>query len=503
MALFISYLWPYGPRDIEAPHLWIFYKQLAQLDRAEVVFIGTDEYFRDPAYYAGQNRWEVQEDALRRLEYPLPSAQDVASVRRFSLPASLFERLDEKFGSREEAARALLTQGYEELEAELEKAFSGICRTERPEAVLTWCNSPSLSRVAAAHGLRVIHNELGPLRKPYFANTAYFDLSGVNGNTEARERFLRFKAEAGHTGALAKRELLSLILSAEYEHLAASEKRPFYEIGLPLQVEDDSNILAFSNGMDSRRLIEKARGLFKETEVLVRKHPAGLRDYRGAGVVMDASPNSMEFVLSCRRIATINSSVGLEGLLFDRDTTLFGDSPASFLAHRELAPELRGASVDELLGLNFLVFGYLMPYEFLFDVDYYRWRLSGPSEREIFELHRACHANGKGGARCSSLEVPRTAAGILTLKSAIRQRERRISELNSALEDKDQRIERLVERLAAEREERDRIIAEKDRRIEDQARAIAEKEALIRELVNSRSWRMTAPIRELFKLLRG
>ncbi|MFA5139863.1 MAG: hypothetical protein WC728_11585 [Elusimicrobiota bacterium] len=498
MALFISYLWPYGPRDIEAPHLWVFYKQLSDLDGAEIVFIGTGEYFRDPAYYVGQNRWEVQEDALRHLEYSLPSAQDIGSARRIQLPSGLFERLDARFGSREQAAKALLTQRFEELEVELDKAFTEIGRTAKPEAVLTWCNSPSLNQVAAAHGLRVIHNELGPLRRPYFSNTAYFDFSGVNGNTEAERRFLRFKSGLRDEGlALSKRELLELLLEAPYAHLAASAKQPSYEIGLPLQIEDDSNILAFSNGFDSRRLIDKARGLFKGSEVLVRRHPGGLRDYKDEAAVMDGSPNSMEFVLSCRRIATINSSVGWESLLFDRETAIFGDSPAAFLAHRGLGPENEGKRIeDEILGLNFLIFGYLMPYEFLFDADYYRWRLSSPSERAIFDLHRACHVNRKKDVRWSSLEVPRTDAGILTLKSAIKQRERRISELTRTVGEKDQRIDGLSA-------ERDRIIAEKDRYIAEQARAIAEKEALIQELVNSRSWRMTAPIRELFKLLRG
>lgn len=34
--------------------------------------------------------------------------------------------------------------------------------------------------------------------------------------------------------------------------------------------------------------------------------------------------------------------------------------------------------------LNFIAFGYLIPYEKMLDVDYLRWRLRGPSETEIY-----------------------------------------------------------------------------------------------------------------------
>ena len=34
--------------------------------------------------------------------------------------------------------------------------------------------------------------------------------------------------------------------------------------------------------------------------------------------------------------------------------------------------------------LNWIVFGYLIPFELVFDPDYCRWRLTDPSETEIY-----------------------------------------------------------------------------------------------------------------------
>jgi len=57
------------------------------------------------------------------------------------------------------------------------------------EAILTWCNCPSLNAAAKEKGIPVVHLEIGPLRWPQYRPTAYLDFSGVNGNTEAERRY--------------------------------------------------------------------------------------------------------------------------------------------------------------------------------------------------------------------------------------------------------------------------------------------------------------------------
>ena len=43
--------------------------------------------------------------------------------------------------------------------------------------------------------------------------------------------------------------------------------------------------------------------------------------------------------------------------------------------------------VADILGLNFFVFGYLIPSELMFSNEYWEWRLNNPSESEIYRRH--------------------------------------------------------------------------------------------------------------------
>lgn len=69
-----------------------------------------------------------------------------------------------------------------------------------------------------------------------------------------------------------------------------------------------------------------------------------------------------------------------------------GKSPSYYgSAHtvEEKAPE-----VDPMY-LNFFAMNYLIPFKFMMDPEYIRWRLSDPSEKEIFEKHLAVHLANK------------------------------------------------------------------------------------------------------------
>ena len=59
------------------------------------------------------------------------------------------------------------------------------------KAILSWCNCPSLQNIADKLGIKVIYNEVGALRPPFYNYMAYFDFSGVNGNTES-EKDIKF-----------------------------------------------------------------------------------------------------------------------------------------------------------------------------------------------------------------------------------------------------------------------------------------------------------------------
>ncbi|WP_302788689.1 capsular polysaccharide export protein, LipB/KpsS family, partial [Escherichia coli] len=74
---------------------------------------------------------------------------------------------------------------------------------------------------------------------------------------------------------------------------------------------------------------------------------------------MDHSSNSLEFLLRCQRLVTINSSVGLEGLLLERDVQILGDTSYRFID--EVADESEREN-----RMAFYLFSYLVPFELMF-----------------------------------------------------------------------------------------------------------------------------------------
>ncbi len=177
-----------------------------------------------------------------------------------------------------------------------------------------------------------------------------------------------------------REELLAFITNETNYAQIVTEDTNEYDVGLPLQVEDDSNIIAFSNGLNNFELIRLTKKLFPG-RILIRRHPGGYVDYNDSRLgYVDKSVDSIQFIKKCRQIVTINSSTALEAALLGKKVTVFGEASFKMLSNLDDVREIRER-------LNFLVFGYLIPYSLLFDKEYYHWRLSRPSETEIYLYH--------------------------------------------------------------------------------------------------------------------
>ncbi|HRD87279.1 MAG TPA: hypothetical protein PK752_03320 [Accumulibacter sp.] len=386
--MFLSFLLPFAARGQEASYLWVLYKQITHMTPQEVAFVGSAEYFLSPEEFVRSERWDISAHSRDYAGFHIPTLDELSRYTRYQLPDNLFATWQAIDPDVDRVMQRILTERCTKLETALREVLVEATAVHQIEALFSWCNVPSLAAIAAEFDLPVVHAELGPLRAPCYHWTAYFDFSGVNGNTEAQRRFERFQAnrEADEPPLLSTQEMRSLLVINPA--LREPMPDPDFAIGLPLQVENDTNIIAFANGWSNDRLIAAASAIYGRDMTLLRKHPGGLRDYSDEQASIDRSTNSIDFINRCARIATINSSVGLEALLFDRETVFLGDNPCAFAALNSLDQLATDRSQgNRLPALNFLLFGYLIPYEFLFDPDYLRWRLSGPSEIEIYRFH--------------------------------------------------------------------------------------------------------------------
>lgn len=388
-----AFLLPFPLRGYRAPYLWVYYRLLSSFGE-HMLFVASEDYTRDPEYWQAQNRWEMQPGNAQRLHYQVPTREDMAAHEYGFLSEAVYEALLADSGGNPIAAfRRLLSERVPCLDAAFAEILSQPS-AEGIEAILTWCNCPSLSAAAEEKGIPVVHLELGPLRWPQYRPTAYLDFSGVNGNTEVERRYLEsgFRPGAGLDIAGLRRFFYQ---AGEGETPAAR-----FDLGVALQVEDDSNLLAFGHGFDNQSLLVYAHLRHPGGGVLVRGHPGSLFALKPDWYQVDDSPNSVAFLRRCERILTINSSVGLEAMLMGKPVEVLGDCAHRFIAEAGDAPE-------RVARLAFYLFAYLVPMDLIYDAGYLRFRLGQPSEYEIALRHLAAYGVDVGPLRQASGSLSR------------------------------------------------------------------------------------------------
>ncbi|MFD0725314.1 GT99 family glycosyltransferase N-terminal domain-containing protein [Lysobacter brunescens] len=371
--MYLSFLMPYVDRGSGPLFRWVMLAQMAAFEPHEIAFIADERYFAEEGIPFGENL------SVSGYSFVCPSLSRFRSYARHSLPEDARSQVHNE--SHIETFHRLLTTEDIALSSAIREGSQALLKGGKGKAFLTWCNCPSLGLAARDLGLPVIHNEFGPLRAPLFSNTIYFDFRGVNGNTtpanwreEAEIRSLMQGAEL--IGPDAVRELL---FHGEFSPRRSADRR----IGVALQVEDDSNVIAYSNGVDSLRLLHKARMAALGSPLLVRNHPGAHFEYKGFLGARDTSPDSVAFLEKVCEVHSINSSVLCEAFLLDLPYRSYGDSAISAFSPGGRLHSL--ACSDRTLALNAFFIGYLVPSELLFNKDYYEWRLS--KDRTLAECH--------------------------------------------------------------------------------------------------------------------
>ena len=491
--MFAVFLPPYPFRGVKAPYLWLFLKYL-HCSNEKILFITSPDYVEVINDETQHSRWEFDAASMASLGYSLPDEQSLARHEYLYLDHALYETmLAQHHHDPIKSFTTFLTESISELENEL---FSLLTKEiiQRVDAFVSICNCPSLEKVARALNKEVIHLEIGPLRAPMYRNTAYLDFTGVNGNTEARARYESCQTEIDITCSmndLHRYFLEAISLPSSSENQVA---------GIVLQVEDDSNIIAYSHNFTNISLISYVRQQHALENILVRAHPGSLFRLRDDIFSIDASANSLEFIQKCHSIYTINSSVGLEALLCEKKTNILGDCSYAFVAEEASGP-------NRVNAMAFYLFAYLVPFELIFNLEYLRFRLDHPAELDIVRKHLQFYSKmpdeREENSHTLSTLINEAISKDITMRTIL---ENSLAENNKQLED-------LKTQLAAEVTEREKLaaaitklqqtadLAAKDRDILVSALAVKQDE--VDRMRRSLSWKLTMPVRMSGRISRG
>ncbi|HBW1504110.1 TPA: hypothetical protein N3441_004046 [Klebsiella quasipneumoniae] len=491
--MFAVFLPPYPFRGVKAPYLWLFLKYL-HCSNEKILFITSPDYVEVINDETQHSRWEFDAASMASLGYSIPDEQSLARHEYLYLDHALYENmLAQHHHDPIKSFTTFLTESISELENEL---FSLLTKEiiQRVDAFVSICNCPSLEKVARALNKEVIHLEIGPLRAPMYRNTAYLDFTGVNGNTEARARYESCQTEINITCSmndLHRYFLEAISLPSSSENQVA---------GIVLQVEDDSNIIAYSHNFTNISLISYVRQQHSLENILVRAHPGSLFRLRDDIFSIDASANSLEFIQKCHSIYTINSSVGLEALLCEKKTNILGDCSYAFVAEEASGP-------NRVNAMAFYLFAYLVPFELIFNLEYLRFRLDHPAELDIVRKHLQFYSKmpdeREENSHTLSTLINEAISKDITMRTIL---ENSLAENNKQLED-------LKTQLAAEVTEREKLaaaitklqqtadLAAKDRDILVSALAVKQDE--VDRMRRSLSWKLTMPVRMSGRISRG
>ena len=368
MNNYLAFLNNYDIRPCTAQYLWWFYYVMDHLPSTS--FIVNEDYLT-----VDKNRWEIANYKAAPYKYRNPvelSSDNITIMPRIAdLPELQLNQIPS----------LLLRKAMLEPIPSVMKVVEKILNEREITASISWCNNASVEKVCKKYNIPAIHNESGALRSPRFKDTCYFDFSGVNGNTEFLKRFEEFEKISSRVKVFSREELLRIVTpKSNLDYILELDKViPTYECGVAMQVDVDTNLVAFNRGVSEADVVNIAARRYFDS-LLIRNHPLSSIGYikpasNGLGVV-DNSSNSLELLVKCKRLYTLNSSVAFEAMLLGREAKIFGDNPFRCMQFMN--------ENERLLALNFAIFSYLMPTFRLYNEDYYNFRIQCKDEEEIY-----------------------------------------------------------------------------------------------------------------------
>lgn len=367
---FVFILPPVSPVGALPHYFWVLQKWLHEFKDEETSIIMPPYY---QAAFLDQNRWEFSEWSKNFHQYETTFLKEEQYKNIYYYPHipeiddkhSIIDRF--KFSVMENCHD--LCVFYKNTIINIKKYFGDSL------VLVSWVNNSSLRKAAKTENVDLIFNEIGPLRKPYYKQTAYWDTHGVNGQTNVsslwaceKTAFIKWLL---HNASYSPELIQSLIANVSVTHSA-----PQYPLGVALQIETDSNALIFSRGWNNLSLIEYTHTYLDLNKTLVRYHPNGKALYCG---ITDREKNPLTFLSNIKELWTINSSLGIEAVFWNIPVKFFGSTPIETFVTLD--------NNEKKAFYIWFFLRYLIPYNFLFSKEYYIWRLEKPHFSEIVARH--------------------------------------------------------------------------------------------------------------------
>ena len=365
-------------------HTWIFYKGIDIAKRHGWPVFAQQQYFteKEKQVKMGYMMPGIAETYDFDMIYP----EDYDRIVGVQFPQELVDDYVNRFPSQTDAYLASMGQPWPEMTKFLADKVRQCEKKIGQEAEALLClGAPRFVRDAAKElDVDIIHYEWGPLRIPSYRCTAYLDLKGNVCDGEMLERYASFLGIKDEVPIFRKKEILSLFLcDDQLDKLTESDVRPKYKAGLVLGYSVPAAYTVYSE-MTAAEMQTKALQYFGNHEMSMRSHPGDPLQCKLRGPEL-VEGNLIDFIRNSERILCISSNIAYESMLWNRPSYDLGMTMYGQMGNHHLEGLPDRIASDDFL--SFIAFGYLIPFELVKNVEYLRWRLSRPSEKEIYLYH--------------------------------------------------------------------------------------------------------------------
>jgi len=379
----------FGVEEKEAHYLWIFYKYLEFALKNNIPIIAQEEYFIKPSIYKENNHWLFDgfiNGYQENYELKEPTDDDLEELQKISITKEEEKMIFSDVTKTFENNIALLEERNKNFEDIIQQK---IIETEKItgkkiEAFITWVWFPSLEYVAKKNGIEIFTFEQSTFRKPiYNEYLGYCSLYNKYDGIKTRELYEAFIKENKVNKYLNRKEILSLFLSKEnISYLNDLNNKSEFPLGIDLGADRDAYYEVYSN-FSHDEIINMALKVLNKEDISVRTHP--MRPSKvSVDCQYDTSKNSIEWILKCRRLVTSVSNLGFEAMLYGKTSYVLGENmPFYFKAINDIKQLEDGVVSEEFI--NFITFGYYVPFGLMFDYEYLKWRLKNPSITAIYQ----------------------------------------------------------------------------------------------------------------------
>lgn len=316
--------------------------------------------------------------------------EEYAQISKGFVPDEIFVAKEKEMGSRTEFLAYLFQERYMELENCLVSIIDAELQQRSGEIVEGIFNCldcfRSIHYLGEYYNCPVIPYVFSAIRKVHgYQQTLY--MTSIDGNlyssVDGERRYKKFKAENQDKVIFSRRELLALLGKEQnIPLLKLLDCNPKYEIGICAEAYNvNHNFLKFKYTDDD--IYYECKQRYSTKEITTRIHPMV---YDSMGIGREHLKNDpVSFILSCKRLTSVQSQMLLKAMLWNRTVYMKSDFlQLSFLCEKDID----SVNKVDIISLNYYIFGFLIPADLMFDVEYWRWRIyKNPSEHEIYDRH--------------------------------------------------------------------------------------------------------------------